>query len=140
MGDSRAAAPQSELEAKLRETEAQNAELNRRLDEDGLQFLEALISLEGQVEELTRQKQKLLDERDQVEGGLLQQGSDGELKAEVMKMKRERQDMLQQLDEFEREKEEDLRSASVEAEKLRKELADLQAETRTRFITQERER
>merc|ERR1719375_2841291 len=130
----------AELEAKVRELEAQNAELNKRLDEDGLQFLEALISLEGQVEELSREKKKLLEEREQMEGGLSQQGSDGELRAKIMKMERERQDMLSQLDEFEREKEEDLKQQRETAERLRKNLADCEQESKRRAMEQERER
>jgi len=131
----------TELEqAKLRELEAQNAELNKRLDEDGLQFLEALISLEGQVEELSREKKKLLEERDSMEGGLLQQGSDGELRAKIMKMERERQDMLQQLDEFEREKEEDLKQSRETADGLRKTLGACEQEFKRRTTEQERER
>jgi len=140
-GGSAGGAGQSELEqAKMRELEAQNAELNKRLDEDGLQFLEALISLEGQVEELSREKKKLLEERDSMEGGLLQQGSDGELRAKIMKMERERQDMLQQLDEFEREKEEDLKEQRQMADGLRKKLGDCEQEARGRRTEQERER
>jgi len=135
-----AAGMAASCEAKLRETEAQNAELNKRLDEDGLQFLEALISLEGQVEELTRQNKKLVDDRDSMEGGLLQQGSDGELRAKIMKMDRERQDMMSQLDEFEHEKEEEARVARETGEQLRRRLADCEGENRKRLVEQERDR
>lgn len=138
-----AAAPSVESEEqarRLRDTEAQNAELNKRLDEDGLQFLEALISLEGQVEELTRQNKKLIDERDSTEVNLLQQGSDGEYRAKIMKMERERQDMLQQLDEFEREKEEDLREQRETTEALRRSLSEVTQENARKKLEQERER
>lgn len=140
-GDKVAATAQAnELEAKLRDQESQNAELNKRLDEDGLQFLEALISLEGQVEELTRQNRKLLDERDQMEGGLAQQGGEGQMSAQISVLKRERQDMLQQLDEFEREKEEDMRGEREKGERLRQQLADTERSSRQRSTEQERER
>lgn len=129
-----------ELEAKSRDLEAQNAELNKRLDEDGLKFLEALISLESQVEELTRQNKKLIDDREQMESGLLSQGSDGKLQATIMKLERERQDVLQQLDEFEREKEEDLRIERQASEQLRRQLAECDQQVRKSKVETERER
>jgi len=110
------------------------------LDEDGKQFLEALHSLESEVEQLTRQNKVLLEERAQSDEKLRNQGSDGELRAQNLRMERERQDMLQQLDEFEREKEEDIRQAREDAEQLTQKITEQERSFRQRIADLERER
>jgi len=129
-----------ELEARNGELERTNSELERKLDEDGRQFLEALLSLENEVEELTKQNRKLVEERAQTEEQLKNQGSDGELRAKNMRMERECQDMLQQLDEFEREKEEELQKSRDEALRLHKQIAEHQQEFSRRMQEMEREK
>lgn len=132
-------AVQSELEAKLRDSESLNAELNKKMDEHGIQFLEALDGMEAQVEELTRQNRKLVEEREQIEE-LLQQGGDGEMRAKVIKFERERQDMMQQLEEFQLEMDEDLRRERETSEKLRRQLEESEQESRRKSAEQEREK
>lgn len=53
-----------ELEARIPDLERANMKLERQLHEDGRHFLEALVSLENEIEELTKQNRKLFEERD----------------------------------------------------------------------------
>jgi len=96
----------AELERKLAEARASaeqlaraNEELERRLDTDGKQFLEAIFALEGEVEELKKQNRSL-------------EAGDG------LPSIPEAQDVLQQLDEFEREKEEEIQRIRDEAAQI----------------------
>jgi len=129
-----------ELEAKVRELEAQNAYLEKKLDEDGESFLEALLQLEEQTEDLTRQNKKLAEERENFERGLTQQGDIGEARAKIAKLEQDQEDVLKEMDSFEKEKEEDLRREREVSEKLRKQLAETEAEAKRRLTEMERER
>lgn len=134
-------APQSqETEQRVQELERANAELERRLDVDGLRFLEAISSYEKEVEQLNQQNQQLLAERATTEEMLRRQGDTGEIHAANMRMERECQDMLMQLDEFEREKEEELRKVREEVARLTQQLED-QEQHYSRLLAQaERDR
>jgi len=135
-----AAAQQRELEVRVQELERTNAELEKRLDSDGLKFLEAIATYEKQVEQLTQENKQLAAEQSATEDKLRQQGDAGDLRAVNLRMERECQDMLQQLDEFEHEKEEELRSVREEATRLAKQLED-QEQHYSRLLAQgERDR
>eukprot|EP00929_Paragymnodinium_shiwhaense_P060229 TRINITY_DN30103_c0_g1_i1.p1 TRINITY_DN30103_c0_g1~~TRINITY_DN30103_c0_g1_i1.p1 ORF type:complete len:598 (-),score=150.98 TRINITY_DN30103_c0_g1_i1:109-1785(-) len=137
---SSSAAERNALQARVAELERLNAEAEKRLDDDGKQFLEALLSLEGEVEELTKQNKGLVDERSRLEEQLKRQGSDGELRAKNLRLERECQDMLQQLDEFEKEKEDELSSVRAEVKRLEGLLVDQEREFQRRLQEAERER
>jgi len=130
----------TDLEARCMQLERANVELDKKLDDDAKHFLEALLSLESEVEELTKQNRRLVDERAQHEEQLRTQGTDGELRAKNLKLERECQDMLQQLDEFEREKDEELRIAREDAANMGRQLADQERDFRRRLADSERDR
>lgn len=130
-------ASQLELEAKNRELREQNAYLEKKLDEDGSSFLEALLQLEEQNEELQRQNKKLKEEK---ESGFSQQGDIGEARARIAKLEQEQEDVLSQMDSFEKEKEEDLRRERAVSESLRKQLQDAEQDFKRRFSEMESER
>ncbi|CAK0839988.1 unnamed protein product, partial [Prorocentrum cordatum] len=50
---------EEELKAQIQHLEREKKEVERRLDDDGRQFLEALISLENEVTRLTKQSKRL---------------------------------------------------------------------------------
>jgi len=129
-----------ELEARIPELERVNRELEQKMDDDGRQFLEALISLETEVEELTKTNKQLSDERTHMEEQIRGQGSDGELLAKSLKMERDSEDVLQQLEEFEKEKEEELRLAHAEMDRLTRKLSDQEGEFRRKLNDMERDR
>jgi len=112
-----------ELERRVQELEWANAELEKRNDAEGKKFLEALITYENEVEQLSLRNKQLAD-RAQPEERLDGQGDIGELRANNLRMEQECQDMLQQLDEFEREKEEEVRLIQEEVARLTKQLED----------------
>jgi len=97
------------------ELDREKRELEKRLDEDGRQFLEHIYSLEQEIELLKQNNGKLLEEKVQAE----RYGSqDHELRSANERMERECQDVMLQLEEFEKEKEEELRQAQGEADRL----------------------
>lgn len=98
------------------ELECQNRELERRMLEDGRQFLEHIAELEKEIEILNS---KMLE--DKAGGG---GRGDADLRAENERMARECRDTAQQLDEFEREKEEELRQAHEETALFRKRMGE----------------
>jgi len=126
--------------ARLIELEQQNAELETRLDEDGRQFLEALVSLESEVQELREQNRQLQDQREQTEERLLQEGETGELLAKNMKLERESQDLLQQFEAFERDQAEEHRIAQDEVSHLHAKLAEQEQAFQRRLAQMDRDR
>lgn len=127
-------------DARVRELERANAELERMLDDDGRQFLEALMKLENEIEDLTKANKKLLEERAHTEEQLRRQGTDGELRAKNLKLEQDCQDMLRQLDEFEREKDDELKAARHEATSKGKQLEEQTRTFQRKLADWERER
>lgn len=110
----------SRAQCSYTEAELEKRQLERRLDEDGRQFLEHIFSLEQEIELLKQTNGKLLEEK----GSLGSSRGDFDLKAQNERMQQECQDIVAQLEEFEREKEEELRGAREEAERLNKRLTE----------------
>lgn len=129
-----------ELEQRMQELERANAELERRNDAEGKKFLEALITYESEVEQLASRNKQLMEERTEAEEKLRDQGDVGELRANNLRMERECQDMLQQLDEFEREKEEEVRLVHEDVARLTKQLEDQEKHFSRLLVQAQRER
>lgn len=139
-GTDQLAQRRKELEAQVTELERRNTELEKKLDDDGRQFLEALLSLESEIEELNKQNKKLLEDRTQTEDKLRRQGSEGELRARNLRMERECEDVLQQMEQFEREKDEELRVAREEATRSNRRAQEVEEDFKRRLGEMERER
>lgn len=117
-----------DLELKLEELLKQNAELEHRLDTHGLQFLEALAVYENKVTKLTEQNRQLME------------GDANELLSHNLRMERECQDMLQQLDAFEHEKEDEVRLLREEVARLTRQLEDQERRHQRLLAEAERDR
>jgi len=134
----------SNLEHKLQELQQLNDELEHRLDEDGLKFLEALATYENEVDLLSRQNRELIEERANSVELLAQQADSGEVRASSLTMEheieRERQDMLSQMDEFEKEKDEEIRLAQETVDRLSRQLEDQERHFRRLTAQAERDR
>jgi len=132
------------LERDVQELLKLNDELEHRLDEDGLQFLEALATYENEVDVLSRQNRELVEERAKSEKLLARQADSGEVPASSARMEheieRERQDMLSQMDAFEQEKEEEIRLAQETVERLSRQLEDQERHFQRLLTQAERER
>jgi len=96
------------LERDLHELRQLNEELEHRLNEDGLKFLEALASYENELDVLSRQNRELVEERAKNEGLI----------------EHERQDMLREMDLFEQEKDEEIRIVQETVDRLSRQLED----------------
>lgn len=137
-----------ELEARVRELERVNGDLQRqkedlerRIEEDSTKFLDSLEaeqvrylwSLEMEVEQVRKQNAKLMEERTAQQLGRGEDvgrfsSSDEELRSRCERQERDHQDVLQQMDEFEREKEEELRVLHEELESVRRQVAEAHQE------------
>lgn len=132
------------LERNVQELQQLNAELDRRLDEDGLKFLEALASYENEVDVLSRQNRELVEERAKSEEQLLRQADSGEVHASNLRTEHEieceRQDMLNQMDAFEQEKDEELRLVQETIDRLSRQLEDQERHFQRLLSQAERDR
>eukprot|EP00927_Polykrikos_kofoidii_P026674 TRINITY_DN23721_c0_g1_i1.p1 TRINITY_DN23721_c0_g1~~TRINITY_DN23721_c0_g1_i1.p1 ORF type:complete len:538 (+),score=85.68 TRINITY_DN23721_c0_g1_i1:89-1702(+) len=128
------------LKARSLELQRSNAELERRLDEHGNQFLEAMLTLEAEIEELNKQNRRLTDERTITLDQLKKQGCDGKLLAENLKQEREYQDMLREIGEFKKERIDEIKLAREEAESLRLQSAEQDRQMQQRLADLEVER
>merc|ERR1719350_1171845 len=121
------------LEREIQQLQQLNEELEHRLDEDGLKFLEAIASYENEVDVLSRQNREIVEERARTEGLLARQTGKHDIE-------RERQDMLNQMDLFEQEKDEEIRIIQETADRLSRELEDQQRLFQRRISQAERDR
>jgi len=132
------------LERDVQELQKLNDELEHRLDEDGLQFLEALATYENEVDVLSRQNRELVEERAKSEKLFARQPDSGDVHASNPRMEheieRERQDMLSQMDAFEQEKEEEIRLAQETVEQISRQLEDQERHFQRLLTQAERER
>eukprot|EP00927_Polykrikos_kofoidii_P065294 TRINITY_DN61070_c0_g1_i1.p1 TRINITY_DN61070_c0_g1~~TRINITY_DN61070_c0_g1_i1.p1 ORF type:complete len:477 (+),score=87.35 TRINITY_DN61070_c0_g1_i1:96-1433(+) len=128
------------LQGECEEAERVNAELERRLDEDGKNFLDALVTLEMEKEDLTKQNQQLTTERAEIEDQLRQQESESELRAKGSKLERDLQDLMEMMDAFEQEKDEELEQVREEVETAKLKLADKERGLERRLAELQRER
>lgn len=92
-------------------------ELERMMDQDGRQFLEALVMLEHEVEDMRRQNDKLIEERTQKKGAV------SEAQDAYAKKEKEVEDMRHECVVFREEKDEDLRVAQDEFNAVYQQLA-----------------
>ncbi|CAK0885359.1 unnamed protein product, partial [Prorocentrum cordatum] len=68
----------AELQGEVRALEQAKKEVERRLDKDGKQFLEVLVGLESEVSRLTKQNEKLKEDRGSAQARLAKQERDFE--------------------------------------------------------------
>lgn len=137
---SRLQAKEHDLEARVRELEATNAELERKLDEDAAQFVEYLLSLETEVESMRAENSRLQEEQTQAEEQMRLHGSESELRERNLKLENEQKDILQQMELFELEKEEELRSKDEELSLLQRKFVEQASEFKRRYAEMEREK
>jgi len=133
-----------DMERAVQELQKMNEELERRLDEDGLKFLEALASYENEVDVLSRQNRELVEDRAKTEELLARQADSGEVHAANVRMEREiereRQDMLNQMDAFEQEKDEEIRLVQETVDRLTRQLEDQERHYQRLISQAERDR
>mmetsp|Transcript_49790 Transcript_49790/g.132046 ORF Transcript_49790/g.132046 Transcript_49790/m.132046 type:complete len:661 (-) Transcript_49790:677-2659(-) len=137
---SRLQAKEHDLEARVRELEATNAELERKLDEDAAQFVEYLLSLETEVESMRAENSRLQEEQTQAEEQMRLHGSESGLRERNLKLENEQKDILQQMELFELEKEEELRSKDEELSLLQRKFVEQASELKRRYAETEREK
>mmetsp|Transcript_46946 Transcript_46946/g.105242 ORF Transcript_46946/g.105242 Transcript_46946/m.105242 type:complete len:535 (+) Transcript_46946:72-1676(+) len=111
-----------ELEARNKELEDKTRELDAKLDHDGEQFLDALSVMEAEIEELKGQNTKLLEEKSDMEEKLRLGGSDMDIREKCLRLERERKEVIAQVDEFQRDKEEELGSLRRELDEMTRRL------------------
>lgn len=99
----------SAMVAIVHELQQKNAELEQRLDTDGAQFMEALYSLEAENQEL----KALVDGQANGEGQPHQEKENGVV-TENAELKQQLENMLGEIDAFEKEKEGELEAAREE--------------------------
>jgi hypothetical protein len=132
------------LERRVKELQQMNDELEHRLDEDGLKFLEALASYENEVDVLSRQNRELVEDRAKTEELIARQADSGEGHAGNPRMEheieRERQDMLNQMDAFEQEKDEEIRLVQEDVERITRQLEDQERHFQRLLSQAERDR
>lgn len=122
-----------ELEQANQQLTTEKLELDAMLDDHGRQFLEALLSLENENEELTRRTQKLQEEREKAEQRLATSGSVGDLEAKNLQLERDYQDLLQQIGSYETELKDDVQHEQEANERIKARLKE-QEETSARTI------
>jgi len=123
LGVGAAASATDDLETKLRRVEAErdelrrkNEDLERNMDEHGKGFMEEIYKLETKVSELQAENEALKD--------AVSKGSDEDLRKHNERLEREARDVIQQLDEFEKEKEEELNAMQEDLAKMQDRLAE----------------
>lgn len=92
---------EEELKAQIQHLDREKKEVERRLDDDGRQFLEALISLENEVTRLTKQGKRLETEKQEALDRLAVQES--EFKRQLGEVERHRDHLLKVMTEEGRE-------------------------------------
>lgn len=108
----------------MRALQQENRELNQQLDDDGQHFLEALLSLEREIEDLNLKNSRLAEDRARVEAMLKAGGDDTKLQRKLLRMEQDLQDVLAQQSLFEEEKEDEIRTEQDQNAQMRVKLAE----------------
>mmetsp|Transcript_21686 Transcript_21686/g.39796 ORF Transcript_21686/g.39796 Transcript_21686/m.39796 type:complete len:535 (+) Transcript_21686:134-1738(+) len=126
-----------ELEARNKELEDKTQELDAKLDHDGEQFLDALSVMEAEIEELKLQNVKLSEEKSDMEEKLRLGGSDSDIREKCMRLERERKEVIAQVDEFQRDKEEELSSLRRELDEMTRRLNQQEVDSKRKIADME---